>query len=234
MHWADRVLQPRRPARAWQHRGRRHPAGRGRHPRGPLGGPPSRRSARAPATHRRRGPRRRRMTAAAGPIRRSVARRWSWRRDLLVVGWYPAADDPITGRFVADQAAALTATGRVAPTVVSFEPLASAGDVPLRHPSRRGLAGGRPAVAETGRCARAGRRDRAAGQSRSPPRGDRRDHRGSRPPGPTRPSIVPAPWGPSWTLQNGPPLSLVHCPRGLSRGRRRGHDGHARAVSRSC
>lgn len=52
--------------------------------------------------------------------------------DLLVVGWYPAADDPITGRFVADQAAALAATGRVTPTVVSFEPLGSAGDLALR------------------------------------------------------------------------------------------------------
>ncbi|HXX60200.1 MAG TPA: glycosyltransferase [Candidatus Sulfotelmatobacter sp.] len=52
--------------------------------------------------------------------------------NLLVVGWYPAADDPITGRFVADQAAALAATGRVVPAVVSFEPLGSAGDPALR------------------------------------------------------------------------------------------------------
>ncbi len=52
--------------------------------------------------------------------------------DLLVVGWYPAVDDPITGRFVADQAAALAATGRVTPTVISFEPLGSAGDLALR------------------------------------------------------------------------------------------------------
>ena len=35
--------------------------------------------------------------------------------DVLVVGWYPSAEDPIAGRFVADQAAALAATGRVRP-----------------------------------------------------------------------------------------------------------------------
>jgi glycosyltransferase involved in cell wall biosynthesis len=51
---------------------------------------------------------------------------------LLVVGWFPRADDPISGRFVADQTASLAATGRVAPTVVSFEPLWSSGDVALR------------------------------------------------------------------------------------------------------
>lgn len=43
-------------------------------------------------------------------------------RDVLVIGWYPGADDPIAGRFIADQAAALAASGRVRPLVVSWEP----------------------------------------------------------------------------------------------------------------
>ncbi len=51
---------------------------------------------------------------------------------LLVVGWFPGADDPIAGRFVADQVTALAATGRVAPSVVSFESLWSSGDRALR------------------------------------------------------------------------------------------------------
>ena len=63
------------------------------------------------------------VSAAAGPL------------DVLIVGWYPAADDPIAGRFVADQAAALAASGRVRPAVVSFEPFPLAGDVPLRQAS---------------------------------------------------------------------------------------------------
>jgi glycogen(starch) synthase len=52
--------------------------------------------------------------------------------DLLVVGWYPGADDSVAGRFVADQAAALLATGRVRPSVVSFEPFPLHGDLELR------------------------------------------------------------------------------------------------------
>ena len=52
--------------------------------------------------------------------------------EILVVGWYPAADDPVAGRFVADQAAALLATGRVRPSVVSFEPFPLHGDLELR------------------------------------------------------------------------------------------------------
>jgi glycogen(starch) synthase len=52
--------------------------------------------------------------------------------DLLVVGWYPGADDPVAGRFVADQATALLATGRVRPSVVSFEPFPLHGDLELR------------------------------------------------------------------------------------------------------
>lgn len=46
--------------------------------------------------------------------------------DVLVVGWFPAADDVVAGRFVADQVDALRATGRIRPSVVSFE------NVPIR------------------------------------------------------------------------------------------------------
>lgn len=53
--------------------------------------------------------------------------------EVLVVGWYPAADDPIAGRFIADQAAALLATGRVRPSVTSFEPFSLQGDLGLRE-----------------------------------------------------------------------------------------------------
>ena len=53
--------------------------------------------------------------------------------DVLVVGWFPGADDPVAGRFVADQAAALLATGRVRPSVVSFEPFPLHGDLELRE-----------------------------------------------------------------------------------------------------
>lgn len=40
---------------------------------------------------------------------------------LIVASWYPGVDDPARGRFVADQAEALAATGRARPIVVSFE-----------------------------------------------------------------------------------------------------------------
>ena len=53
--------------------------------------------------------------------------------DVLIAGWFPATDDPIAGRFVADQAAALLATGRVRPAVVSFEPFPLQGDLGLRQ-----------------------------------------------------------------------------------------------------
>lgn len=53
--------------------------------------------------------------------------------DVLVVGWFPGAGDQIAGRFVADQAAALLATGRVRPSVVSFEPFPLHGDLGLRE-----------------------------------------------------------------------------------------------------
>ena len=52
--------------------------------------------------------------------------------EVLVVGWFPRADDPIAGRFIADQVAALSATGRIRPTVVSADPVALHGDLPLR------------------------------------------------------------------------------------------------------
>jgi len=40
---------------------------------------------------------------------------------LLVATWYPALDDPGRGRFVADQAEALAATGEVRPLIASFD-----------------------------------------------------------------------------------------------------------------
>jgi len=52
--------------------------------------------------------------------------------NVLVVGWFPAADDLIAGRFVADQVAALRAGGRIRPSVVSFENAAVRGRPALR------------------------------------------------------------------------------------------------------
>lgn len=54
------------------------------------------------------------------------------RLDVLVVGWFPSAGDPGAGRFVADQVAALRATGRVRPWVATFEPIPLFGDERLR------------------------------------------------------------------------------------------------------
>lgn len=42
-------------------------------------------------------------------------------RLLVVARWFPAVDDPVRGSFVADQVAALSATGAVEPVVASFE-----------------------------------------------------------------------------------------------------------------
>ena len=39
----------------------------------------------------------------------------------IVASWFPAYDDPAAGRFVADQAEALAATGDVRPAVISFD-----------------------------------------------------------------------------------------------------------------
>lgn len=57
--------------------------------------------------------------------------------DVLVVGWYPGADDPIAGRFIADQAEALAGTGRVRPLVASFEPFWLHGDRRTRSEAAR-------------------------------------------------------------------------------------------------
>lgn len=53
-------------------------------------------------------------------------------RDVLVVGWYPALGDPGAGRFIADQVAAIRATGRVQPWVATFEAIPLFGDERLR------------------------------------------------------------------------------------------------------
>ncbi len=48
--------------------------------------------------------------------------------DVLVVArWYPSVADPVRGRFVADQVAALVRTGRVRPRVVVAEPVTPGG-----------------------------------------------------------------------------------------------------------
>jgi len=51
---------------------------------------------------------------------------------LIVSSWYPSALDPVAGRFVADQAAALRQRGTVAPAVVSFDPADLIGSGPVR------------------------------------------------------------------------------------------------------
>ncbi|HTS14844.1 MAG TPA: hypothetical protein VMH24_04195, partial [Candidatus Sulfotelmatobacter sp.] len=54
--------------------------------------------------------------------------------DVAVVAtWYPSALDRVRGRFVADQVAALTASGRVRASVVSFDPAALIGTPLLRE-----------------------------------------------------------------------------------------------------
>jgi glycosyltransferase involved in cell wall biosynthesis len=49
-----------------------------------------------------------------------------------VASWFPSLVDPTSGRFIADQAAALHASGRVRPTIVSFDPAAMSGSGRLR------------------------------------------------------------------------------------------------------
>lgn len=51
---------------------------------------------------------------------------------LIVASWYPGVDDPARGRFVADQAEALLATGRAQPTILSFDPVMGDGRRLLR------------------------------------------------------------------------------------------------------
>src|SRR3970282_614506 len=52
-------------------------------------------------------------------------------RVLVVSSWYPSATDPVAGRVVADQVAALHDRGVVAPAVVSFDPGDLIGSVPV-------------------------------------------------------------------------------------------------------
>ena len=40
---------------------------------------------------------------------------------LVVSSWYPAPDDPVIGRFVADQVAAVVADGQFMPAVITFD-----------------------------------------------------------------------------------------------------------------
>ena len=51
---------------------------------------------------------------------------------LVVSSWYPSALDPVAGRFVADQVAALQERGTVAAAVVSFDPADLIGSGPVR------------------------------------------------------------------------------------------------------
>lgn len=51
---------------------------------------------------------------------------------LVIASWFPTFDDPIAGRFVADQVAAVAASGRVRPAVVSFEPAQLVGSGRMR------------------------------------------------------------------------------------------------------
>ena len=57
---------------------------------------------------------------------------------IVVASWYPGVDDPARGRFVADQANALAATGRISPLVLSFDTALIDGDQ-LRRLSEMGV-----------------------------------------------------------------------------------------------
>ena len=61
--------------------------------------------------------------------------------DVLIVGWYPGADAITSGRFVADQAAALRSTGLVRPSVLAFENAVVRGPGPLRDREAAAVAG---------------------------------------------------------------------------------------------
>ncbi|HEX3428728.1 MAG TPA: glycosyltransferase, partial [Candidatus Limnocylindrales bacterium] len=54
------------------------------------------------------------IDAGAGPVEPPI-------EALVVASWFPTYDDPATGRFVADQVEAIAATGRVRPTVITFD-----------------------------------------------------------------------------------------------------------------
>ncbi len=80
-------------------------------------------------------------TSEADPLRASAVRQVvpapissaSEPFDILVVGWFPTAGDPGAGRFIADQVAALRATGRVKPWVATFEGIPLFGEDRLRE-----------------------------------------------------------------------------------------------------
>jgi len=61
-------------------------------------------------------------------------------RTLVVARWYPAHDDPARGSFVADQVAALAATGRVDIRVASFEHVTVRGSAEERQQQREAIA----------------------------------------------------------------------------------------------
>ena len=63
---------------------------------------------------------------------------------LIVASWYPSAEEVASGRFVADQADALAADGRVTPMVVSFDQVPLVGGATARV---RQLGALEPAVA---------------------------------------------------------------------------------------
>ncbi|HEY5630146.1 MAG TPA: glycosyltransferase [Candidatus Limnocylindrales bacterium] len=79
-------------------------------------------------------------------------------RALTVASWFPGVDDTTRGRFVADQADVLRASGRVDPVVISFEPHLLSGNALARSrqtgavedAARRGLASGEPPFAPRG------------------------------------------------------------------------------------
>ena len=52
---------------------------------------------------------------------------------LVVASWFPSVDESTRGRFVADQAMALSAGGRVLPQVVSFDTIMLSGEGPDRQ-----------------------------------------------------------------------------------------------------
>lgn len=75
-------------------------------------------------------------------------------RPLLVVArWHPSAADPGRGRFVADQVAALAATGRVAPAVVSFAFSPLAGTIEAQARQRGAVRDGLAAALDAGASA---------------------------------------------------------------------------------
>src|SRR5664279_4546675 len=58
---------------------------------------------------------------------------------LVVASWFPAIDDSTKGRFVSDQVEALRATGRVRPSIASFEPVGVSGGPIFRRRQVRAI-----------------------------------------------------------------------------------------------